>query len=187
MPSTSHFLALVAAATGALGHAVVTTPQPRVAGPAYTELCGSTYSTYMEKDPAGPIENGVAQAGSSLGCNAYLCRGYQYEDNEAVPYGVGEVVVFHVDLIAGHHPGFANVSVIDLATNTILGDPLKVWDDWPNATATTPRSDIDFNVTIPESLTSACDAGGKCAIQWYWYAGGNKQTYESCVDFYVAA
>ncbi|KAK4032643.1 hypothetical protein C8A01DRAFT_50609 [Parachaetomium inaequale] len=180
-------ITVAAAAAGVLGHAVVKVPTPRGSGSAYTERCGETYAVYMEKDKAGPIENGVKQAGSALGCNAFLCRGYQYEDNTATDYTAGQVIDFHVDLIAGHHPGYANVSVVDLATNKVIGDPLRSWDDYPNATATTPRSDINFNVTIPSTLGEACSTGGKCAIQWYWYASGNKQTYESCVDFYVTA
>ena len=109
----------------------------------------------------------MKQAGSALGCNAFLCRGYQYEDNTAMEYTPGQVIDFHVDLIAGHHPGYAasrstgpfklavchansnppfkNVSIVDLATNKIIGDPLRSWDDYPNATATTPRSDSTFN------------------------------------------
>ncbi|AEO58740.1 hypothetical protein MYCTH_2306267 [Thermothelomyces thermophilus ATCC 42464] len=180
-------VSFAAALSTVLGHAVVTVPTPRGAGPYYTQRCGETYAVYMEKDKAGPIENGVAKAGSELGCNPFLCRGYQYEDNEAVEYEPGQVIDFHVDLIAGHHPGYANVSIVDLEANKIIGDPLRSWDDYPNATATTPRSDIDFNVTIPNTLGTACSTGGKCAIQWYWYASGNKQSYESCVDFYVKA
>jgi hypothetical protein len=44
---------------------------------------------------------------------------------------------------------------------------------------------VNFNVTIPESAASVCTEGGKCAIQWFWYAINNQQTYESCVDFIV--
>ncbi|KAK4151631.1 hypothetical protein C8A00DRAFT_45206 [Chaetomidium leptoderma] len=179
------FIGLVVTAAVVLGHAVVKVPTPRGAGAYYTQRCGKTFAEYLEKDKAGPIENGVEVAGSELKCNAFLCRGYQYEDNTATEYKPGQVVDFHVDLVAGHHPGYANVSVVDLATNTIIGAPLRSWDDYPNATATTPRSDIDFNVTIPTTLGTACSTGGKCAIQWYWYASKNKQTYESCVDFYV--
>jgi hypothetical protein len=43
----------------------------------------------------------------------------------------------------------------------------------------------DFNATIPAGLEATCDVGGKCAIQWYWYAQKNEQTYESCIDFVV--
>ncbi|KAK4245809.1 hypothetical protein C7999DRAFT_33809 [Corynascus novoguineensis] len=184
--SLIRLIAFATAAATVLGHAVVTVPTPRGAGSSYTELCGETYSVYMEKDKAGPIENGVQRAGSELKCNPYLCRGYQYEDNTAAEYEPGQVIDFHVDLIAGHHPGYANVSIVDLEANKIIGSPLRSWDDYPDATGTTPRSDIDFNVTIPDTLGEACSAGGKCAIQWYWFAAG-KQTYESCVDFYVKA
>lgn len=44
---------------------------------------------------------------------------------------------------------------------------------------------VDFTVTIPEGLESKCSKGGACAIQWYWYAEKNEQTYESCVDFVI--
>lgn len=44
---------------------------------------------------------------------------------------------------------------------------------------------VDFNITIPDSLGSACNTGGKCALQWFWWSKSNSQTYESCVDFYV--
>lgn len=44
---------------------------------------------------------------------------------------------------------------------------------------------VDFEITIPEGLESACATGGACAIQWYWWSDSNKQTYESCVDFVV--
>ncbi|KAK4121990.1 hypothetical protein N657DRAFT_103004 [Parathielavia appendiculata] len=185
VPSLLGFLTIAIAATSVLGHAVVKVPTPRGAGSYYTQRCGKTYAEYMEKDRAGPIEDGVAKAGADLKCNAFLCRGYQYEDNSATEYKPGQVIDFKVDLIAGHRPGYANVSIVDLANNKIIGSPLRSWDSYPNATATTPRSDINFNVTIPRNLGTVCSTGGKCAIQWYWYATRNQQTYESCVDFYV--
>ena len=97
-----------------------------------------------------------------------------------------------------------NVSVVDLNTNQIIGEPLRYWADWPDSTSGPPRNDsespvcvqshfsilltiakVDFNITIPDTLSSACDVAGKCAIQWYWWASKNKQTYESCVDFFL--
>jgi hypothetical protein len=60
-------------------------------------------------DIAGPIENAVAKADEDYSCNAYLCRGYQFEDNSdnVLTVTAGDVLYFHVDLIAGHHPGYA--------------------------------------------------------------------------------
>lgn len=63
----------------------------------------------LNADPAGPIESAVAKADANYDCNAYLCRGYQYEDNvgRVQRYSAGEVVPFYVDLVAGHKPGWA--------------------------------------------------------------------------------
>lgn len=71
-------------------------------------ICPKTINI-VKTDLAGPIENGVKNADEDYNCNAYLCRGYQYEDNEASlhTFSAGEVVDFHVDLIAGHRPGYA--------------------------------------------------------------------------------
>ncbi|KAK8119999.1 uncharacterized protein PG998_004625 [Apiospora kogelbergensis] len=173
------------AAIGVSGHAVVETPTPR-----RRERCGSALTAQLEKDTASPIEDAMKKADENYNCNAYLCRGYQLEDNLESVQAVkaGGVIDFHIDLIAGHHPGYAVSTfkvVVDLSTNQVIGEPLRYWADWPDSTSRPPRNDIDFNITIPETLSSACDVAGKCAIQWYWWASKNKQTYESCVDFYL--
>ncbi|OLN82379.1 hypothetical protein CCHL11_09762 [Colletotrichum chlorophyti] len=179
---------LVALATAVLGHGVVQTPEPRTSGPKQEELCGLAVTSQLESDAAGPIENAIKVADSDYKCNLFLCRGYQYEDNEENVRAVkaGESIPFHIDLVAGHRPGYANISVVDLASNTVIGEPLVAWADWPTDNPD-PLADTDFNVTIPDTLASSCDVGGKCAIQWFWYAKTNKQTYESCIDFYIEA
>ncbi|KAJ4297930.1 hypothetical protein N0V90_005829 [Kalmusia sp. IMI 367209] len=105
------------------------------------------------KDPAGPIENAVAKADANYKCNAYLCRGYQYEDNvsKLQAYSAGQVVTFHVDLVAAHKPGWANVSIIDLKANKAVGSPVKSWSVWPDDVSG-GGDDVDFNVTIPMVL-----------------------------------
>ncbi|KAK7456616.1 hypothetical protein CaCOL14_010519 [Colletotrichum acutatum] len=179
---------LATLATSVLGHGVVQTPEPRTTGAKQEELCGAAVTKKLDSDIAGPIENSLAVADADYKCNLFQCRGYQYEDNEDNVRVVkaGEVIPFHIDLVAGHRPGHANVSVIDLANNTIIGEPLISWSDWPT-TDPDPLADTDWNITIPDTLASACDVGGKCAIQWFWYAETNKQTYESCIDFYIGA
>ncbi|KAI0390704.1 hypothetical protein F5Y17DRAFT_461541 [Xylariaceae sp. FL0594] len=144
-------------------HAVLQAPVPRG-----VERCGELVTEVLERDRAGPIENAVKAAAtdSDYNCDAYLCRGYQYEDN--------------VD---------RNVSVVDLARNKMIGEPLVYWANWPDAASGPPRNDTDFTVTIPDLNNTPgmqiCDEGGRCVIQWYWWSGSNAQTYESCVDFYV--
>ena len=97
------------------------------------------------------------------------------------------------------------MSVVDTETNTVVGSPLRVWDEWP-IRGPHPRGDgvcrpnprlghpnkltiitVDFNVTIPEGIDSTCGEAGRCVLQWYWYAVGNKQTYESCLDISVSS
>lgn len=60
-------------------------------------------------DLAAPIEAAVEAAGSDYNCNAYVCRGYQFEDNvdRLQTYQTGDVVPFHINLVAGHRPGWA--------------------------------------------------------------------------------
>ncbi|RYC65913.1 hypothetical protein CHU98_g280 [Xylaria longipes] len=188
MKYTLASLLSLGALSGVQGHAVMQTPVPRGTGAKQEELCGKVVTAVLERDLAGPIENAMSAADSSYKCNAYLCRGYQYEDNVDNVHAVkvGDVLTFHIDLVAGHHPGYANVSVVDLASNTVLGEPLVSWDNWPDSASGPPRNDTDFKVTIPNTLSTACNEGGKCAIQWYWWSISNSQTYESCLDFYVS-
>ncbi|KAK8012033.1 cytochrome P450, partial [Apiospora arundinis] len=118
-------------------------------------------------DIASPIGDAMKKADEDYNSNAYLCRSYQLEDNLESIQAVkaGDVLDFHIDLIAGHHPGYVNVSVVDLTTNQVIGEPLRHWADWPDSTSGPPRNDINFNITIPDTLSSACDVPGKCAIQ----------------------
>ncbi|CAN8103235.1 unnamed protein product [Discula destructiva] len=181
-------IAILAVPASVLAHGVVSIPTPRKGGPKQAELCGVNVTATMNNDKAGPIENAMAKIRTDYKCNAYLCRGYQYEDNKSnvIAYKAGALVTFHIDLVAAHKPGYSNVSVIQLATNTAIGAPVKSWDVWPDNVAG-GGDDVDFNITIPSTLGTACNVGGKCALQWFWYSKGNSQTYESCVDFYVTS
>jgi hypothetical protein len=89
-------------------------------------------------------------------CNLWLCRGYQFADNVAnvQSYKPGQVVDIEV-WIRIPHKGYANVSVVDTASNTVIGSPLKSWPSNYAATANPPADQTKFNVTIP-------DLGGKC-------------------------
>lgn len=143
--------------------------------------------TFILLDNTGPIENSVPYIDSDYNCNIYLCRGYQFEDNTSniLELAIDDVIPFHINLVAGHKPGYANASVVDTSTNEVLV-ALKTWDHWPDVTdGSTYDEKTNFNVTIPSGLESACGTAGKCVIQWYWYAIANDQTYESCHDFYI--
>lgn len=181
-------LAVLASAVAVLAHGVITTPTPRALGPAAQAACGDAVYKVLKSDKAGPIENAAAKIDSSYdadACHLFFCRGNQFEDNKSnvKSYPAGTEIAFHVDLIA-HHTGYANVSIVNLITQTAIGAPLKTWPVYSNDSLGPkdwPPDETDFTVTIPK-LNGACSTAGQCAIMWWWY-GYNKQTYESCVDF----
>lgn len=119
-------------------------------------------------------------------CNIWLCKGYKFEDNSAnvQTYTAGQVVPFKVEIRAPH-TGVANVSIVDTATNSVIGQPLISWDDYASNSHTIPDDQTSFDITIPSDIGSQCATAGDCVIQWYWNAASIDQTYESCVDFTV--
>ncbi|ETW78677.1 hypothetical protein HETIRDRAFT_324730 [Heterobasidion irregulare TC 32-1] len=173
----------------ALAHGVVTSPSPRKIGSAAKSACGTAVYSALASDKYGPIENAAKKIDDTYNaeaCHLFFCKGYQYEDNAANTrvYTAGQVVNMQVDL-AAHHTGHANVSVVNLSSQTTIGKPLYLWPVYANSSlgpSKWPTNETNFNVTIPD-LGDECTTAGACAIQWWWYADSNGQTYESCVDF----
>ncbi|KAF9445204.1 hypothetical protein P691DRAFT_282874 [Macrolepiota fuliginosa MF-IS2] len=176
----------------ALGHGVISSPSPRVIGSGNLAKCGTGANKVLASDKYGPIENAAAKVDSgydAAACHLFFCKGYQFEDNtdRVQKYSAGQVVNFLVDIEA-RHTGYANVSVVDLASQTVIGKPLFNWPVYTNNSLGPPdwpKNETNFDITIPTDLGTRCSVAGKCAIQWWWYAF-NVQTYESCVDFVVA-
>ncbi|KAF8154912.1 hypothetical protein B0H34DRAFT_676606 [Crassisporium funariophilum] len=186
------FLPLASLFTVALGHGLVTTPIPRSFGQAALAACGSGAFKSLTSDLTGPIENAAKAADSGFNaaaCNLFFCRGAQFADNtdKVNVFQTGQKVPFLVN-IKVRHTGVANVSVVDLNTQTPIGQPLFNWPvytDTSIAAANAPKNETDFSVTIPD-LGTRCQTAGSCAIQWWWFAS-NGQSYESCVDFVTSA
>lgn len=85
------------------------------------------------------------------------------------------------------HEGPANVSIVDTATNTVIGDPLIEFESYADESlAVLPANNTAFSVTIPELAAGQCAVAGDCVLQWFWFGTAAQQTYESCVDFVVA-
>jgi hypothetical protein len=87
------------------------------------------------------------------------------------------------------HEGPCNVSIVDTATNTIVGEPLLVFDSYADESlAQLPANNTAFSVTFPASLPAGkCAVAGACVMQWFWFGTSAQQTYESCIDFTVGA
>ncbi|KDQ13530.1 hypothetical protein BOTBODRAFT_45204 [Botryobasidium botryosum FD-172 SS1] len=158
-------------------HGVVDKPPARVVGSAMNAACGPNAYKTAKSDKYGPIENAVNKVVAGDGYNPR-------EDNlNAVStFKVGQVVPMHADIEA-HHPGSANVSILSTSSKKMIGNMLKYWPVY--ATYPYGPDDHDWNVTIPD-LGTSCNTVGACVLQWWWYSPGNKQTYESCVDFVIS-
>lgn len=83
------------------------------------------------------------------------------------------------------HAGPMNTSIVDTATNTVVGQPLISFDVYADESlAQLPDNNTDFSVTMPTDLPATqCAVAGECVLQWFWFGTNAKQTYESCVDF----
>ncbi|KAL5334920.1 chitin binding domain-containing protein [Aspergillus crustosus] len=192
MKQTSSILAMASLLSLANAHGYITTPSPRMPGSAMAAACGQQVYNNQASDHAGNVQGELQVASSqsdydAAACDIWLCKGYKFDDNteNVQSYTAGQVVDIVVNIVAPH-TGVANVSVVDTASNTVIGSPLINWDEGYASTATGVTEDeTNFSITIPEDLGSACAEAGACVLQWYWFAEDIDQTYESCVDFTV--
>ncbi|KAG2415097.1 hypothetical protein HFD88_006288 [Aspergillus terreus] len=191
MKYTSSVLALAGLASMAHGHGFVKSPQPRMPGKAMQAACGQQVTINQESDNYGNIQGELQVANgqsdyNAQKCDIWLCKGYKFADNKdnVFSYSAGQKVDFTVDIRAPH-TGVANVSVVDTASNSVIGSPLKSWDNYASTATGVTEEETNFSVTIPDDLGSQCSEAGACVLQWYWFAESIDQTYESCVDFTV--
>ncbi|EIN04600.1 hypothetical protein PUNSTDRAFT_116284 [Punctularia strigosozonata HHB-11173 SS5] len=193
---------LSALVASAAAHGVVTSPLPRQPGPAALAACGTEAYGVLTKDLTAPIEEVVAAAANATdfnadACHAFLCRGLQREDNlnNTHVFTPGSTVPFNVT-IKVRHTGPANVSIVDLKEQRVIGPALFSWPVYANASIpaadaplnesqsllyipldrktnvslTTGRRSptAQFSVKIPHELPLKCALPGECAIQWWW-------------------
>ncbi|ROW02468.1 hypothetical protein VMCG_06044 [Cytospora schulzeri] len=179
---------------GVSAHGKVLSPTPRPLGDAMKSTCGAQVWNQMSSDPDGNIQT-MAQVGSSQSdfddatCHLWQCRGYQFDDATAdsiQSFTPGQSVDFSVQ-IAAPHTGVANVSVINLAENSVIGSALASWSEYASTASGVKANETSFSVTIPSDLPSTCSTAGGCALQWWWDARSVDQTYMSCIDFTVGS
>lgn len=164
--TTAFFAALV---TVASAHGLVTKPATREPGAATAAVCGETMVKFYKSDNTSYPEalmraHGLDKDYNAAKCNLYLCKGFQFDDNKAAgdvqSYKAGDVVDLEV-YIRIPHKGYANVSVVDTASNTVIGSPLIKWADNYAASLNPPKDQTHFSITIPE-LGDKCTVPGKC-------------------------
>ncbi|KAI0104154.1 hypothetical protein GGR51DRAFT_233893 [Nemania sp. FL0031] len=194
----STLLSLASLAALAQGHGYISSPAMRMPGDATTAACGKSVVADIVRDKTSHVEGLPELAAKDTGyhaasCNLWLCRGVQFADNAAnvQAWTPGQVVPVKIALTIPH-VGSANVSVVDTKTNAIVGQPLLSWpsgyaDEKQFYGKTLPANQTDFSITVPTTLGDKCATAGDCVVQWWWYGTGARQTYESCIDFTVAA
>jgi hypothetical protein len=189
MKTTIASILFLAASVSA--HGQISSPARRTPGTQYEAVCGSTIYNNQASDPYGPIQL-LLQSESSIvdaaSCNLWLCKGYQFDDNtdNVQTYSLGEEVAMTVEIRAPH-TGYANVSIVDTASNSIIGSELKSWDVYASTSTGVTSDETSFSITIPSDL-DGCTTAGECVIQWFWYAPPSvDQTYEGCVDFVIGS
>lgn len=179
---------LLALAALASAHGNITFPAARLPGPAMVALCGQPAVDTVLSDGTIALEEIIP---ASAACNIGLCRGAQFADVPAAhiqSYSPGQVVLVEVALTIPHL-GPANLSIVETATNTVVGDILLFFDAYADEGAKElPGNNTAFGVTMPtgkkgEEAVKRCGVAGKCVLQWWWLGTGARQTYESCVDF----
>jgi hypothetical protein len=78
------------------------------------------------------------------------------------------------------------VSIVDVATNQIVGRQLLVFGSYADEKLKVlPANNTAFSVTLPTLAAGKCTQGGECVLQWFWFGTKAQQTYESCVDFVI--
>lgn len=191
MKYTASALAMAGMAATVSAHGFITSPQARMPGTAMTTACGQQVYYNQEGDNYGNVQGELQVAATqtdydAAACDIWLCKGYKYADNTAnvQSYTAGESVDIKFDIRAPH-TGVANVSIVDTATNTVIGSPLISWDVFASNSNSDYSNETSFSITIPSDLGDSCSTAGACVIQHYWDAASVDQTYESCIDFTV--
>ncbi|KAF2438650.1 hypothetical protein P171DRAFT_371587 [Karstenula rhodostoma CBS 690.94] len=183
-------------APAVLSHGIITVPPSRAIGPAITTACGQAITSAIKSDNTSYVEQLTKIASSDnkfdrAACNLYLCKGLQFSDNSAnvQTWKAGDVVPVKIWLRIPHE-GIANVSIVSTKQNKLVGDFLKIWTKAyapGKSEQDVPLEQRDFSVTVPSGLETTCANAGDCVLQWWWLGTAAKQTYESCVDFKIAA
>jgi len=111
---------------------------------------------------------GLTDGYDAAKCNLWLCKGYQFSDNTAnvQSYKPGDVIDMEVWIRIAHR-GYANVSVVDTKSNTVVGNPLLVWEKDYAATTTPPVDQVKFSVKVPE-LGGKCTVAGDCVSFFFF-------------------
>ncbi|KAF9694541.1 hypothetical protein EKO04_007281 [Ascochyta lentis] len=185
MKSYSAAVALAGFVSSVAAHGFISSPSPRLPGDGLKAACGDQVYNQQSSDHYGNVQGALQNLqGDHPDCRMWQCKGVPFADaGEVFSYTAGQVIPMKVEIRAPHD-GVANVSIVNIKTDKVIGEPLISWDKY--ALTSSPISEhpdwTSFDITMPD-VSSECAQAGDCVIQWYWDAPTIDQTYESCVDF----
>ena len=185
MKSYSAAIALAGFASSVAAHGFITSPAPRLPGDGLKAACGDQVYNQQSSDHYGNVQGALQNLqGSHPDCRMWQCKGVPFADaGDIFSYTAGQVIPMKVEIRAPHD-GVANVSIVNIKTDKVIGEPLKSWDSY--ALTSSPISEhpewTSFDITMPD-VSAECANKGDCIIQWFWDAASIDRTYESCIDF----
>jgi hypothetical protein len=91
-------------------------------------------------------------------CKIWQCKGFKYEDNKDLvqSFTPGQVVPIKFEVRAPHE-GTANVSIVDTASNTIIGTPLISWDVYASPSLRTLVASAPSLVLVCSNISGTPD------------------------------
>ncbi len=150
--------------------------------------CGQPAVDSAIADGTNPLKDiGIPAATPS--CKLDLCRSAAFADTTAKvqSYSASQNIRFLAQSPILHEWPM-NVSLVDTATNTLVGKPLMRFASYADEIlARLPANNTEFLVTFPELAAGQGTQPWKCTMQWFWFGTNAKQTCESCVDFVAAS
>lgn len=185
MKSYTAVAALAGFVSSVAGHGFILSPTPRQPGEGLKAACGDQVYNQQSSDKYGNVQGALQNLqGAHPDCRMWQCKGVPFEDaGEVFSYTAGQTIPMTVEIRAPHD-GVANVSIVKVSSDTVVGKPLISWDEY--ALTSSPMSQhpdwTNFDITMPD-VSAECANAGDCVIQWYWDAAKIDQTYESCIDF----
>jgi predicted carbohydrate-binding protein with CBM5 and CBM33 domain len=185
MKSYTAAVALAGFASSVAAHGFISSPTPRQPGAGLKAACGDQVFNTQNSDKYGNVQGSIQNLqGSHPDCRIWQCKGVPFEDaGEVFSYTAGQKIPMTVEIRAPHD-GVANVSIVSVKSDKVIGAPLISWDKY--ALTSSPLSQhpdwTNFDITMPD-VSAECANAGDCVIQWFWDAATINQTYESCIDF----
>jgi hypothetical protein len=185
MKSYTVAAAIAGFASSVAAHGFISEPAPRMPGDGLKAACGDQVYNTQSSDHYGNVQGALQNLqGDHPDCRMWQCKGVPFSDaGEIFEYTAGQVIPMKVEIRAPHD-GVANVSIVNIATDKVIGKPLISWDEY--ALTSSPISQhpdwTSFDITMPD-VSTECANKGDCVIQWFWDAPSIDQTYESCIDF----